>query len=59
MTTRVAIIDEVAVTHARPVATNYDGAAAKRESEALMDLYGTTLPRGTVGSLLKAGVHLL
>lgn len=59
VTTRVGIIDEVAVTHARPVATNYDGAAAARESQALMELYGTAMPKGMVGSLFKAAVQLL
>ncbi|WP_338665473.1 hypothetical protein VQH23_09900 [Pararoseomonas sp. SCSIO 73927] len=50
---RIAIIDEIAVTHTRPVAGNYDLRAAGREGTALQALYASQEPIRTVGGLLR------
>ncbi len=51
--TRMAIIDDVAVAHTRPLGQNYDVSKAVAEAEKIQTLYGSGTPFTTVGGLLK------
>ena len=55
---RIAIIDEVAVTHTRPVALNYNLRTAGQEGIALQALYACREPIRAVGGLLRPFVTL-
>lgn len=55
--TRIAIVDDVTVTHTRPVGSSYDRTAASREMSATIAAYGKQVQPAVLGGV-SAGARL-